>query len=437
LPKAARLKEDGAVMPIPPEPMDRRTFLRRSASAAAGLSAAGALLAACARPTAGPAGNPASPASTAVALPRPDQPVSLPLFADNPAVAAAGPLEAGPLRIYEWKSYLYDDILEEFQRRTDREVVVETFTDMEAAVTNIRSGPMKDFDVFFPSIAVLGQMVQARMLQPLNHDLLPNMQNLWPFFDSPEGPFYDVGARYTVPYTVYGTGMAWRKDLLPKGDWPTALDNPYDAFWRRNLPPKVGVYDNYREALGMALLRNGIPDVNTGDPSALAAAADALIQAAHRNGVELGDDGAYKGIPEGEFTLHQSWSGDILSANEGTKYADTAPLIGFHWPPAGVVGVDLTGILANGSNPRLAHAFVDFLMDPEVAWENYSWNGYQPPVTMPHGSQAATWKPPVAGLTLRPSDLDTGQWLLPLEPSSDAVWHQAWERVRAVAKPED
>ena len=396
------------------------------------------LAAACAKEAATPGAAPvASAAGTAVIrLPSPGNPVTLPLYPDNPVVAD-GPLEAGPLKIYQWKSYLYDDILDEFRRRYDVDLVVRNFDDMDEAVTKIRSGKMADFDVFFPSIGMLGPMVHEGLLRPLNHDLLPNMANLWEFFRSPAGPFYDVGQRYTVPYTIYGTGIAWNSDLLDRRAWPTELANPYDAFWRPGIAgPRVGFYDDYREALALALLRNGVDDVNTSDPTAIEAAAGALV-ALGEAGVTRGDDGAYEGIPEGTFKLHQSWSGDILSASAGERYPEAAEFIRYLWPKGGVVGADLTGVLADGANPRLAHAFVDFLMEPEIAWENYSWNGYQPPVAVPDTPQAQEWKPEVPTVTLDEADLDGARWLVPLEPQVDALWRQAWQRVAAATESQE
>ena len=43
----------------------------------------------------------------------------------------------------------------------------------------------------------------------MNHSYVPNLKNLWPEY---QNPWYDLGARYTVPYTIYGTGVAYRTD---------------------------------------------------------------------------------------------------------------------------------------------------------------------------------------------------------------------------------
>ena len=56
------------------------------------------------------------------------------------------------------------------------------------------------------------RLVQTDLLQPLNHELIPNMaNNVWPSFSDP-GPWYDQGWQYTVPYMIYtmGRGLSTR-----------------------------------------------------------------------------------------------------------------------------------------------------------------------------------------------------------------------------------
>jgi len=67
------------------------------------------------------------------------------------------------------------------------------------------------FDVWFATVEYLSGVVAGKLIQPVNHSYLPNLKNVWPQLQS---PFYDVHSRYSVPYTVYTTGIAWRKDKV-------------------------------------------------------------------------------------------------------------------------------------------------------------------------------------------------------------------------------
>ena len=330
------------------------------------------------------------------------------------------------LRIYQWRDYLAADVVDSFVRRhaaSDLEVEVESFTTMGEAAERLRR-PDADFDVFFPTIDALPGLVAERLLLPLTHDLLPNLTNVWPYFMTHDGPFYDVGQRYSVPYTVYSTGIGWRRDLVRDADAPESLANPYDAYWNERYRGAVGIYDEYREAIAMALLRRG-EDPNAVGERAVARAVDDLVALAEGVHVEVSDEGAYHELQTGDYALQQSWSGDLLSAKRfGTVAADDAGLVAYTWPCGGIVGCDLTAICARGRNPVLAHAFLDHLMDVGVAMRNFDWNGYQPPV----GDEP----PAVAGYLrdaiLHPDDLTEGRFLRPLGPEADARWRVGWQR---------
>ena len=275
--------------------ISRRTFIR-----AAGAVAGSAVLGACA------------PSRTRrVAIPG-----SLPIHGDNLPIDAATRVERGAtLRIYQWRDYLARDVLDGFARRhaaSDVEVEVESFTTMAQAVERLRRSDA-DFDVFFPTTDALPRLVAERLVLPLTHELLPNTTNLWPYFRTDTGPFYDVGQRYSVPYTVYSTGIGWRRDLVRDADAPEYLSNPYDAYWNERYRGAVGIYDDYREAMAMALLRRR-EDPNTGEERVIERAVEDLVSLAEGVNVEVSAEGAYHELQTGEYAFQQSWSGDLLSA---------------------------------------------------------------------------------------------------------------------------
>jgi spermidine/putrescine transport system substrate-binding protein len=417
-------------------PITRREFLR-TAAAVAGPTVAGSLLVACA---------PGRSARGGIPLVRQDHPVAWPIDDDNLPIRSGLPVERGAtLRIYEWRQYLSNDVLESFVRRyEDAGITVhtESFESREAAVGRL-SRPGAGFDVFFPTVDQIGGLVDARLLQPLNHDYLPNVRNLWPQFSPSAGPFYDQGLGYTIPYTVFATGIGWRTDMVAPADGPDRLRNPYDAFWNGAYRGRVGLYDSYREVIAMALLHDGVHNVNTGDAVELAEASGALEALARIARVVLTTEGAYEGLPNGTFALHQAWSGDILSALRWgrAEALGTAPFLRYFWPSdgAGVVGCDLVAICAGAKSPVLAHAFLDHLLDSGVALRNFAWNGYQPPIAeaTPQAlfASRSPWRRRIPSnlrsAVLTPEVFARGRFLLGLDPAADAQWLRAWEAFRA------
>ncbi len=399
-------------------PWSRRRLLR-SAALAVGASSLGAAIAACSPRDEGPAG-------------------ALPLH-DDLLIDPEAPIErGGVLRIYEWRDYLDHAVVQGFVRRhvgDDVDVRIDSFTSMPEAIARLQE-PGADYDVFFPVIPALAGLVDSGLLRPLNHEALPHMGELWPFFREPDGPFYDVGQRYTVPYTVYSTGIGWRRDLVQPDRAPDLLDVPYETFWDPSHHGEVGLVDDYREVIAMALLRRG-EDPNAATEDQVRASVDDLMGMTEVVDVEISAEGAYQELQTGEYAIQQAWSGDVLASKRfGPGTERTLGLTGYVWPGGGVVGCDLTAVCANGRNPVLAHAFIDHLLEEDVALSNFAWNGYQPPVAMATRESFADPAFPWSGLVpshllsalLAPEDLIEGRFLLPLPRETDALWRGEWQR---------
>ena len=411
-------------------PIDRREFLRRAGLAAAALPAAGSILAACSSPAPAPRPSPAAAPVGAGGL--------------GSTFQSGRPVERGTvLRVYEWKDYLARDVLRSFERRFHDEgvtVKVDSFSHVDEAVA-VLADPATDYDIFFPTVDVLDGLIASRLLRPLDHGQLPNLGNLWPSFRAEDGPFYDPGARYTVPYTVYSSGIGWRHDRVDASDAPDALAEPFDVFWNPTYRGAVGMYDDYVEALSLALQRRGVTDLRAATDDDLAAAATDLETAVREVGIEFTADGAWDGLPGGEFSVHQAWSGDILTARryaEEEGYPERVDLLRYWSPPIDkVVGCDLMAICARGRNPELAHAFIDHLLQVDVGMANFTWNGYQPPLTAltreRFDDPSFEWRdavpPNLRATILSEADFTGGQMLVGFGPSERARWLGQWNRV--------
>ena len=230
--------------------IDRRTFLRRSAFTAAAVAAGPSLLAACGGDSGGGGGG---GGGQAVQLSRPDNPVTLPTFDDIPMIADGLDPETGPLKIYNYAEYIAPQTLRGFRREYGVDVEVTTFTSMDEAVARL-SGGHADFDLFFATTDVIGKVTAGQLLQPLNATYLGNSSNIWTQL---QDPFYDVGAQYSRPYAMYGTGIGYRIDRVSQP--PEGYDNPYDILWDPQYSGDLYLLEDDREVLGMAMLRRGRP----------------------------------------------------------------------------------------------------------------------------------------------------------------------------------
>ena len=125
-----------------------------------------------------------------------------------------------------------------FAKKYKSKTQITTFNTMNEAMTKLRAG--LSYDVLVgATVDTLGQIVESKLAQPLNHSYIPNITQAWPDFTN---PFYDQGWQYTVPYTIYTTGIAWRKDLINKN--PYAMKNPWSMLWQPKYKGRIAILDD-------------------------------------------------------------------------------------------------------------------------------------------------------------------------------------------------
>jgi spermidine/putrescine transport system substrate-binding protein len=231
---------------------------------------------------------------------------------------------------------------------------------------------------------------------------------------------------------VYTTGVAWRTDKVSED--VAARKLPYDALWDPQYRGVAEVLDDYRETIGMALLRNGIYDLNTGSREDLALAQSQLLQmqGATNPLVNIND---YVDLPEGKVAVTEAWSGDMVNAQYyGPKGFDPGVLRYWYLPQHAPVNNDLLVVLRSGKNPVMSHLFLNYLLDFNAAMENFSWLGYQPPQNAISADLLISQK--LIPENLKTTVVDEQIWKagtreLELSPSVDAAWHDVWSRFKA------
>ena len=294
--------------------LSRREFLVRAGGTAAAIPTMSAILDACSKPGASTSG------SAAFEIATPDHPVTLPM--NGEPIATDTPIEQGAtLQILNWAVYMWKYVINQFVQQYGDDGItfsgVTTFNNMDEGVQKLASGKIKA-DVFFPTIDVLGKLVAADLLQPLNHDLIPALQqDNWAAF---QNPYYDQGWRYSVPYTIYTTGIGYRRDQIPD-DVIHGMDNPWSILWDPTYKGKVGVYPSYRDVMAIALMKNGITDLNTGKDADLETVRTDLLAMIDAVDPRIAYDASYNKLQNDKFSVTTAWSGDVVAGWEYTSPA--------------------------------------------------------------------------------------------------------------------
>jgi spermidine/putrescine transport system substrate-binding protein len=398
-----------------PRKLTRRSFLGRSLGAGAAVAAA-PLLDACASALAG---------TGTVPLPRPNHPVRWPVFSDNQPIKTGLPPETGAtLQVYNWVAYVNQQCVDNFAKQYKCKVEVTTFNTMDEALSKLRSG--LTFDVLMGvTVDVLGQLIESKLVQPLNHSYIPNITQAWPDFTN---PFYDRGWQYTVPYTIYTTGISWRKDLVHEN--PYAMANAWAMPWQAKYKGRVAILDDYRESISLGLMKNGIFNLNTTDYHQINLSRQSLEDLSRLVNVRI-DNNDYTEIPDGDTWIHHAWSGDMAAAASYMPKGVNVDVVGYWFPTngRGPVANDTLTVLRSATNPVLAHEYLNYFLNLNNAIENISYNGYMQPLTgvTPQVLVKEQILPrSLMSTVVLPSYFRKGVAELQLPVDVDALWQQAW-----------
>ena len=256
------------------------------------------------------------------------------------------------LNLFIWSNYISPETLAKFEARLDVKVNVDLYDSNEALLAKLQAGNA-GYDVVCPSDYSVQVLLAQGLLRPLDRSLLPHMVNVDPgFLDRP----YDPGNAHSVPYFWGTTGIAYdrRKVKAPVDSWA--------ALWDPRYAGRVLMLDDAREAFGAALKMRG-HSLNTTDPRLLEAARDDLLR--QKKVVRAYNSTNFEDVLlSGDVWLAQGWNGQFAKA------MDQSPDIVYVIPKEGsTLFIDNLAIPRDARQPALAHAFIDFTLEADVAAE--------------------------------------------------------------------
>ncbi|MFF0219499.1 polyamine ABC transporter substrate-binding protein [Streptomyces vinaceus] len=332
-------------------PLSRRSFLRAGTTAALALTAAGCGFASDADPAA--------------------------------AAAAHTPIDVkvdGDLVYFNWADFVDPAVFEGFQQEYGVKVVQSNFDSMEGMAAKLNAG--NRYDVIFPTAKWAQRLAAGGRLRTIDHGRLKNAEAVFGGYGYFADPWYDPGSAHTVPFTMYKTGIGWRRDRL--GD----LTGSWSDLWNERARGKVFLLDDRDEVLGMGALRLGL-GLTTGDPAELDRVTDTLHSLRPRLRGFSSD--SYNNLLNGNADMTQAWSGDMAAM---LAQAEDPSVFGFEVAREGApVNSDCYAIPANAQHPGTAMLFIDYMLRPENVKKNIEYIGYPMPVRGTEDTYAALVEP--------------------------------------------
>lgn len=270
------------------------------------------------------------------------------------------------LNLYSWADYDDPDNLAAFTAKKGPRIVVDVYDSNDAMVSKLRlGGATGGYDVIVPTGPTVERLIPSGLVQKLDKSLLPNLKNVDPAFT---GLAWDPGNDYSVIKAWGATGYVYDRaavgrELTDWADFLTAAAQP-------GVSGRVSVLTVPRDIAGIVFWRDGI-DWNTDSVDDYAHAEDVLRHELlpHLRKVT---DGASEVMQDGSVVLAQAWNGDAWRAvsADPDRFAWVLP------SPTTEVWADNWMIPANAPHPEGAHAFIDFMLDPEVSAKEIAYFGY-------------------------------------------------------------
>lgn len=267
------------------------------------------------------------------------------------------------INFYNYGENIDDETLKEFEEKFNIKVNMETFDDMEAMYSKVKSGAGK-YDVILVSDALMPRMIDQNLIQEINKDNIPNISQMDEEYLNLE---IDPGNKYSVPYMFGTVGLIYNKDVV-KGEV-----NSWDILWDEKYKDRIFMFDTYRDTIGVALKKLGY-SLNSTDQKEIKEAKELLLEQRKLVNPLYGVDNGTTMIQTGETDINMIWSG------EGLNLQDEYPNLVYVVPEEGAnFWIDSLCIPTNAKNVEGAEKFINFVSDKGNALRIADEIGYTTP----------------------------------------------------------
>ncbi|MDJ1158789.1 polyamine ABC transporter substrate-binding protein [Chelatococcus sp. SYSU_G07232] len=292
-------------------------------------------------------------------------------------LASAAAAQEKTVNVYNWSDYIDPKVLEDFTKETGIRVVYDTYDNNEIVETKLLAGK-SGYDIVVPSGPFLQRQIKAGVFQKIDKAKLTNAKNIWPDI-AQRLQVFDPGNQYAVNYMwgTTGIGINVKKVKERLGDTPF---NTWDIVMKPEIAAKLkdcGIYmlDSPEDLFPGILNYLGLnPDSK--DPKDFQKVADALAKT--RKNIKKFHSSEYiNALANGDICVAVGYSGDILQAKKRAEEAKNNVEVAYIIPKEGaLMWFDSMAIPADAKNVGEAHAFIDYMLKPEVAAANSNFVSY-------------------------------------------------------------
>ena len=303
---------------------------------------------------------------------------ALVLAADISSIDFAQGQNARVVNVYNWSDYIDPKVIENFTKETGIKVQYDTFDANETLETKLLAGK-SGYDVVVPTAYFLERQIKAGVFQKLDKSKLTNIGNVWPEIAT-RLAVYDPGNLYAVNYMWGTTGVGFNTKAVRQRLGPDGKIDSWDIVFKPENLAKfqdcgIHMLDSADDVIPAALHFLGL-NPNSSNPKDLEKASELIGKI--RPLVRKFHSSEYlNALASGEICLVVGWSGDIKQAQRRAAEAKNGVEIGYSIPKEGAqMFFDNLAIPKDAVHASEAHAFIDYLLRPEVAAKNSNFIAY-------------------------------------------------------------
>ncbi len=340
---------------------------------------------------------------------------------------------AGEVRLFSWEAYFGAASIKAFETEANNTVTYDVFDSNDTVETKILAGN-SGYDVVTPNLSPhLARQIPLKAWGELDKALLPNIGNLDPELMAKVAEA-DAGGFHAVPWMWGTTGVGHNEEKIKV----IMADAPIDS-WKMVFDPEmaakfkdcgISVLDDAEQVLGSALIYLGL-DPDTDDPAVLEKAVE-LVSKARPFIRQFHGSNYIAGLAAGDLCVAMGYSGDMQVATNRAKEAGNNFVISYRLPKEGnLVWFDTLAVPADAPNREGAHAFINFMMKPEIAAAAANETGF---ATANKAALALVDEKIRRNPNYYPSPEAQKKFHLPKvkDEKSDKMWQRAWNRAKGI-----
>ena len=327
-------------------------------------------------------------------------------------------LQGTTVNVYNWGEYISDgsdgsmDVVSEFERLTGCTVNYTNYESNENMYSKLSGGGVS-YDVIVPSDYMIERLIDEDMLLPLNYDNIPNMKYI---SEDCLNLFFDPEQKYSVCFNVGTTVLIYNTKLVSE------KPDSWSVLWDEQYKDKVLMFNNSRDAFAIAQAILG-KDFNSTSEKDWNECAQLLAQQKDKVNPVYVMDEVFNLMESGEYAFCTYYAGDYLLMAENNEDLD------YCFPKEGVnYFYDAFCIPKCSKNKVGGEAFINFMHEPQVAYENTEYIYYRSPnVTVEQNEESSLYESEV----IYPNPKPESQYFKNLPQNIIELENNLWTQIKS------